>query len=89
MGSVLGVAPPRKDKRGSCMKRTLTRSGVASLRIEAELRDAAEEVLHEGETFSSFVEASIRESIARRCVQAEVLGHSLPCGAAHPKPGAV
>jgi hypothetical protein len=50
------------------MKRMLTQSGVASLRIEAELRDAAEEVLHEGETFSSFVEASIRESIARRCV---------------------
>ena len=59
---------PRKDRRGSYMKRMLTQSGVASLRIEAELRDAAEEVLHEGETFSSFVEASIRESIARRCV---------------------
>lgn len=41
-------------------------AAIPSLRIEPELRDAAERVLQEGETLSSFVEASIRDSIARR-----------------------
>lgn len=50
---------------------------IPSLRVEPELRDAAESVLQEGETLSSFVEASIRESIARRQMQTEFLARGL------------
>lgn len=50
---------------------------IPSLRVEPELRDAAEKVLQEGETLSSFVEASIRESIARRQMQTEFLARGL------------
>ncbi|SFM96967.1 YlcI/YnfO family protein [Rugamonas rubra] len=37
-----------------------------SLRVEPELREAAEQSLQEGETISGFVEQAIRESIERR-----------------------
>ncbi|MBV8062590.1 MAG: prevent-host-death protein [Nevskia sp.] len=42
---------------------------IPSLRVEAELRQAAESVLHEGETLSSFVEQSLKANILRRQVQ--------------------
>jgi hypothetical protein len=42
---------------------------IPSLRVEAELREAAESVLHEGETLSSFVEQSLRANIQRRRIQ--------------------
>ncbi|UMR33265.1 prevent-host-death protein [Massilia sp. MB5] len=48
-----------------------------SLRVEPELREAAEQSLHEGETLSSFVEQSIRESIERRRYQREFLARGL------------
>ncbi|HTH61693.1 MAG TPA: YlcI/YnfO family protein [Paraburkholderia sp.] len=44
-----------------------------SIRVEPELRDAAESVLGEGETLSGFVEQSIREGIERRRHQGEFL----------------
>lgn len=44
-----------------------------SLRVDPELRQAAEQSLHEGETISSFVEQAIRETIARRQNQKEFL----------------
>jgi predicted transcriptional regulator len=44
-----------------------------SLRVDPELRPAAEESLQEGETISSFVEQSIRDHIARRQQQCEFL----------------
>jgi predicted transcriptional regulator len=37
-----------------------------AVRVKPELRQAAEEILQEGETLSSFVEQSIRENIERR-----------------------
>jgi hypothetical protein len=37
-----------------------------SVRVDPELRKAAEDVLFEGETLSSFVERSIRQSIEHR-----------------------
>jgi predicted HicB family RNase H-like nuclease len=37
-----------------------------SVRVEPELREAAESVLQEGESLSSFVEQAIRENIVRR-----------------------
>lgn len=37
-----------------------------SLRVEPELREAAESVLQEGESLSGFIESSVRETIERR-----------------------
>lgn len=48
-----------------------------SLRVEPELREAAEGVLQEGETLSSFIEASIRETIDRRRTRAEFIARGL------------
>ncbi|WP_338925636.1 prevent-host-death protein [Mycetohabitans endofungorum] len=48
-----------------------------SIRVEPELRDAAESVLGEGETLSSFVEHSIREGIERRRNQSEFIARGI------------
>ena len=48
-----------------------------SLRVEAELREAAESVLREGETLTSLIETAMRETIHRRQVQAEFLARGL------------
>jgi predicted transcriptional regulator len=48
-----------------------------SLRVEPELREAAEQSLQEGETLSGFVEQSIRDSIDRRKHQREFLARGL------------
>lgn len=48
-----------------------------SLRVEPELREAAESVLREGETLSSLIETSVRETIQRRRVQEEFLARGL------------
>ena len=50
---------------------------LPSLRVTPELRQAAEQILQEGETLSSFVEQSIRESIGRRQVQQEFIARGL------------
>lgn len=48
-----------------------------SIRVEPELRDAAEGVLDEGETLSGFVEQSIREGIERRRNQSEFIARGI------------
>lgn len=48
-----------------------------SLRVELELREAAESVLQEGETLSSFIETSVRETIARRRARQEFIARGL------------
>ena len=48
-----------------------------SLRVDPELREAAEGVLQDGESLSSFVEQSIRESIERRLAQSEFVARGL------------
>lgn len=50
---------------------------IPSLRVEPELRKAAESVLRDGETLSGFVEQSIRENIAHRRMQAEFIARGL------------
>jgi hypothetical protein len=50
---------------------------LPSLRVEPELRDAAESVLQEGETLSGFIEASVRETIERRRARAEFIARGL------------
>jgi len=44
---------------------------IPSVRVEPELREQLERVLHEGESLSSFVENSVRETVRRRVEQAE------------------
>ncbi len=48
-----------------------------SLRVDPELREAAEDVLQDGESLSGFVEQSIRESIDRRRAQNEFIARGL------------
>ncbi|MDB5806252.1 MAG: prevent-host-death protein [Betaproteobacteria bacterium] len=48
-----------------------------AVRVEPELREAAEDILQEGETLSSFVEQSIRDNIERRRVQGEFIRRGL------------
>jgi hypothetical protein len=48
-----------------------------SLRVEAELRKAAESVLREGETLTSLIETAMREAIHRRRIQDEFLARGL------------
>lgn len=50
---------------------------IPSLRVAPELRRAAEELLGEGETLSSFVEQSLREGIQRRRLQSEFVARGL------------
>lgn len=53
---------------------------IPSLRVAPELREAAEQVLQEGETLSGFVEQSLRENIARRQMQREFITRGLASG---------
>jgi ribosome-associated translation inhibitor RaiA len=48
-----------------------------SLRIEPELREAAEGVLQDGESLSGFIETSVRETIERRRTRAEFITRGL------------
>jgi hypothetical protein len=48
-----------------------------SVRVEPSLREAAQDVLREGETLSGFVERSIRESIDRRLATREFIARGL------------
>ncbi|MDO9133769.1 YlcI/YnfO family protein [Hydrogenophaga sp.] len=48
-----------------------------SLRVDPQLRDAAQSVLQEGETLSGFIEASVRETIERRRARAEFVARGL------------
>lgn len=52
-------------------------STFPSLRIEADLRAAAESVLRQGETLTSLIETAVRETIQRRRVQDEFLARGL------------
>jgi predicted transcriptional regulator len=46
---------------------------IPSVRVEPELREQLEQVLQDGETLSSFVETSVRETVRRRIEQAEFM----------------
>ncbi|KNZ34377.1 MAG: prevent-host-death protein [Methylibium sp. NZG] len=48
-----------------------------SLRVDAELREAAESVLREGETLTSLIETAVLETIHRRRAQEEFLARGL------------
>jgi predicted transcriptional regulator len=50
---------------------------IPSLRVDPALRQAAEELLEEGEGLSSFVEQSLREGIERRRLKGEFIARGL------------
>jgi predicted transcriptional regulator len=50
---------------------------IPSLRVEPELREAAENLLEEGETLSSFVELAVRTQIERRTIQRDFIAQGL------------
>ena len=50
---------------------------IPSLRVDAELREAAIDVLEDGETLSSFVTLALRESIERRQQDAAFLARGI------------
>ena len=50
---------------------------IPSLRVDPKLRKAAEKVLRDGESLSSFVELSLRENIQRRENQREFIRRGL------------
>ena len=50
---------------------------IPSLRVEPELREAAENALENGETLSGFVEQALREKIHRRRIQSEFIARGL------------
>jgi predicted transcriptional regulator len=50
---------------------------LPSLRVEPELRKAAEAVLKKGESLSSFMEQSLRDEVSRRRNQAEFIARGL------------
>ncbi len=47
------------------------------LRVAPELRQAAEAVLHKGESLSSLMEQSLRDEVNRRRMQAEFIARGL------------
>lgn len=52
-------------------------SSIPSLRVEPGLRKAAERVLREGETLSSFMEEALRAGIQHRQAQQEFIARGL------------
>jgi hypothetical protein len=56
---------------------TMKTATFPSLRVDAELRAAAEGVLREGETLSGLIESAVREAVHRRRSQAEFLARGL------------
>ena len=52
-------------------------ASLPSLRVDPELRSAAESVLREGESLSSFMEQSLRANIEHRQVQQAFLARGL------------
>ena len=55
-------------------------STFPSVRVEPELRQAAEKVLRDGESLSSFVEQSIRHQIRQRELQHQFIERGLQSG---------
>ncbi len=56
-------------------------STIPSLRVNPELRNAAESVLQAGETLSGFVEQSLRQNIQRRQARQEFIARGLASAA--------
>ena len=60
---------------------------MPALRVQPELRQAAEEILRPGETLSAFVEDSLRRNVEFRRVQQEFIARGLASRDAAKKSG--
>ena len=60
---------------------------IPALRVQPELRQAAEEMLQPGETLSGFVEESLRRNVERRLAQRAFLARGLASRDAAKKSG--
>ncbi len=60
---------------------------LPSLRVEPDLREAAESVLVKGETLSSLIETAVRETVHRRQSQAEFIARGLASSEAAKRTG--
>lgn len=60
---------------------------MPALRVQPELRQAAEEILRPGETLSAFVEDSLRRNVAFRRTQQEFIARGLASRDAAKKSG--
>lgn len=56
---------------------TMKSATLPSLRVDPELRQAAQAVLRKGESLSSFMEQSLREEVDRRRQQAQFIARGL------------
>jgi predicted transcriptional regulator len=70
MPGVLTLSPDATHLRYTFLMKTAT---IPSIRVEPDLREQLEQVLHEGESLSAFVETSVRESVRRRVNQADFI----------------
>ena len=52
-------------------------ASLPSIRVEAEFREELEGALAEGETVSAFVEASVRQALRKRQIQAEFVARGM------------
>lgn len=59
------------------MKASAKTATIPSLRVEPELRAAAESVLEKGETLSAFVEDAVKKQVQYRKTQAEFIARGL------------
>jgi hypothetical protein len=59
------------------MRRDMKTATIPSLRVTADFREAAESVLKDGETLSSFIEDSVRRQVEIRKSQAEFIARGL------------
>jgi predicted transcriptional regulator len=60
-----------------CKEEIMKTATIPSLRVEPELREAAEDLLKEGETLSSFVEQALRTQIKRRTIQRDFIARAV------------
>lgn len=52
-------------------------ASIPAVRVEPELRAQVEQVLHEGESLSAFVESAVRDAAKRRLEQSEFIARGL------------
>lgn len=62
-------------------------STLPAIRVTPDLRDQLEQVLHDGESLSAFVEASVRDAVKRRTDQAAFVARGMASLAAAQRTG--
>ena len=74
MASCVSILSASQMQRKTILMKTAT---FPSVRVDQQLRDAAESVLRKGETLASLLETAMRETIQRRQAQDEFVARGL------------